>query len=93
MVLGVLLLSAVAVQCHAQQIQRCAPRAEILRALADAYKETPVVLAIGGSGRILEIIASPNGETWTAITTGTDGVSCVVMTGEQLTILGRGRGA
>lgn len=91
MVLGVLLLSAVAVQCHAQQV--CGPRAEVLKKLADAYKETPVVLAIGGSGRILEIIASPNGETWTAITTGTDGVSCVVMTGEQLTILGRGRGA
>jgi hypothetical protein len=91
-VLGVLLLSAVAVQCHAQQAF-CGPRAEVLKQLADRYHEAPIALGVGTNGRVLEILSSPDGSTWTALTVGTDGTACVVMSGEQWTGILKGRGA
>ena len=60
----------------------CGPRTEVIKALADEYQEVPVARGIENTGRVLEVIATSNGRTWTLIITDVHGMACVVSTGE-----------
>ena len=64
----------------AQQI--CGPRAEMLAKLSQ-YAESPVAVGLDRAGRLLEVLATPTGSTWTIIVTSANGTSCLVMNGES----------
>ena len=71
----------------AQQLP-CGPRQEVLELLAAASAQRPVAHALAGAGgliahaSIFEILAEPDGSTWTAILTAPNGVSCLLAGGE-----------
>lgn len=82
--LGVALFLASAACCggaEAQQQMPCAKLAELTAGLAERYREKPVAAGLQANGQLLEIFASPDGSTWTALTTSPAGLACVVATG------------
>lgn len=71
-------------EAAAQSPSRCGPRAEMLKQLSAQYKEVPVAMGLADNGGgVLEVLASHDGATWTALVTRTTGVSCLVMSGEN----------
>jgi hypothetical protein len=73
------LLSAPA---RAQQMP-CAKLAEVTAGLAERYREKLVSAGLQANGQLLEIFASPDGATWTALTTSPAGLACMVATGKN----------
>lgn len=59
------------------------PRAAVIKHLANKYEEFPVAVGILASGFLMEIYASYEGKTWTAVSTAPGGMSCVVAAGEN----------
>jgi hypothetical protein len=66
----------------AQQNGRCLPHDEMLKHLSQQFKEKPVAMGVSDNGSLLELFATPDGATWTALVTRPNGVSCVVMSGD-----------
>ena len=62
-------------------------RDEIVTQLGDHYKEVPVAGGIAADGSILEVFASPDGQSWTIIVTRPNGTSSVVAEGESWSFL------
>lgn len=60
---------------------RCAARADMIKALDQRFHENPAALGMVNPNVVLEIFVSDKG-TWTIIATGTDGKSCVLSAGE-----------
>jgi hypothetical protein len=60
----------------------CADRAEMVRSLADKFKENPTAIGQINGEAVVEVFVSKNG-TWTILATGTDGKSCVLSAGEN----------
>ena len=60
----------------------CAPRDQILGWLASAYREAPVAAGVTAGGELVEVLARPDGRTWTIIITTPKGLSCLVAAGE-----------
>ena len=60
----------------------CGRHADILASFARYYDEHPVARAISVPGALYEVLASPDGKTWTAILTPPGGLTCVIGTGE-----------
>ncbi len=60
----------------------CMLHADIAKWLESGYAETPVAIGLSANGGLVEVLASPDGETWTLVTTTPKGVSCVVIAGE-----------
>ena len=58
----------------------CEPRAKVLEWAATNFKEVSVSLGIAGLS-VLEILAAPDGRTWTAIVTDSHGCSRVIAVG------------
>lgn len=74
-----------AIHCgHAetQEQMSCAQLAELAAGLAEHYGEKPVAMGLQPNGQLLEIFASPDSGTWTALTTSPAGLACVVATGK-----------
>ena len=69
----------------AQQPPPCRGRADLLSHLAKEYKEAPAVAGLTDNGMMLEVYASKDGETWTAVVTSPQGVSCLIATGHDWT--------
>lgn len=67
---------------RAQAPAACAPRADVLKQLSSKYRENPIAVGVAENGALLEVLASSDGATWTALVTRANGVSCVVMSGE-----------
>jgi len=65
-----------AVPAHAQQ---CAPRADVVAALAANYAETPRLMGISGV-QMMEVYVSDSG-TWTITVTSQEGVTCLLASG------------
>ena len=42
-----------------------------------------MAVGLSDSGYILEVLASEDGTTWTIMTTGPSGLTCIVQTGER----------
>jgi hypothetical protein len=55
----------------------CATRKEIARGLAQKHREVPVSMGLGSDGKMVEIFVSPDGSTWSIVTTSPQGVSCL----------------
>lgn len=71
----------------------CADRDTLVRKLGDTHKEYPAATGVGTTGGLLEIIASKDGVTWTALWTNPQGIACVMATGTYWTNGGKKPGA
>ena len=66
----------------------CLPRDAMLRRLEAEYGERPLWRGLGGDSRLLEIVGTADGGSWTALISlppsaeQPGGLSCVVATGE-----------
>lgn len=60
----------------------CGQHADILVKFAKQFDEHPVARALSHPGAIFEVLASPEGKTWTVILTPPNGPTCVIGTGE-----------
>lgn len=61
----------------------CGETDNLAKLLDQSYGEVPVSTGLQGNGQLLQIFASPDTGTWTAVTTTPEGVSCVVATGQR----------
>lgn len=59
----------------------CGKRAEVIKTLAQAYKEQPAAMGLAAGGGMLEVFSSQNG-SWTILLTQPTGTSCIVAAGE-----------
>ncbi len=66
----------------ADTANRCMPRPELLKQLSSLYKEAPVAIGVADNGAVFEVLASIDGATWTAVVSRSNGMSCVVMSGD-----------
>ena len=71
------------VDARAQTASNCGPRADLLKQLSSKYRESPVAIGVADNGSLLEVLASTDGATWTALVSRANGYSCVVMSGED----------
>lgn len=76
----VVLLLALVVPAHAQQA--CGDRAEIIKMLAAKYKELPRAFGIIGDKTLVELFVSKSG-SWTMMETMSQGVTCIVRSGQS----------
>ncbi|MBC8159109.1 MAG: hypothetical protein H8E94_07245 [Alphaproteobacteria bacterium] len=67
---------------HAQVTAACGERGSIASKLDDGYSEKPIAMGLSANGSIVEVFAAASG-TFTIILTQPDGVSCILMTGEN----------
>ena len=59
----------------------CGPRDNFVDHLRGQYDEQPIGLGLTNGGGVIEVLAAPDGETWTIIVTTPGGRSCVVAAG------------
>jgi hypothetical protein len=61
----------------------CGPRADVVGELEQRYREAPVAVGLAGNGTLVEVLASPDGATWTILQTAPSGLACLVAAGES----------
>ena len=61
----------------------CGDRAGIVKSLASKYGEAPVSMGVAANGSLLQVLASPDGETWTVLLIRPSGIACIMATGEN----------
>ena len=59
----------------------CLPRAELARQLAAQYGEVLIAQGLSSAGRLMEIYASPMGDSWSLTETDPAGRACLRATG------------
>ena len=60
----------------------CAERSDIITRLGGQYSEAPVAMGLANNGGVIEVLSSPEGNTWTIIVTDPNGQSCLIAAGE-----------
>ncbi len=60
----------------------CSQRDKIVDWLAVKYKEAPIAAGVSSNGRLIEVLSTHDGETWTLIVTSPDGNSCMIASGQ-----------
>jgi regulator of extracellular matrix RemA (YlzA/DUF370 family) len=76
-------LAALVAPASSAQSRLCAQRADLLRQLDAKYDERPVAMGIADNGRLLEVVASEDGSTFTVLVTTPGGLSCLMATGQS----------
>ena len=61
----------------------CGERAGMVQKLASQYDEAPVSMGVAANGSLLQLLASPDGETWTLLLIRPSGIACIMATGES----------
>ena len=61
----------------------CGERVTMVEYLASEYDEAPVYAGVTDSGTMVEVLASPGGETWTMLMILPTGVACFLGSGEH----------
>ena len=61
---------------------RCDTRGRLVAQLGERYQEAPIALGVDSGGRLIEVLATADGSTWTIIVTSPRGSSCLVAAGE-----------
>ena len=74
--------ATIALATPAQAEPKCFDHGKILSQFASVYREAPVAGGLTADGRLIEVLSSDNGHTWTLIVSKPDGESCVIMAGE-----------
>ena len=64
------------------QSQRCGPRTAIVEKLAQKYGETRQSMGLAANNAVIEVFASDDTGTWTITVTGTNGLTCLVASGQ-----------
>ncbi|WP_372833383.1 hypothetical protein [Puniceibacterium confluentis] len=64
------------------QPANCAPRANVVDRLASKFGETRQSMGLGTNNSVIEVFASDETGTWTITVTRTDGISCLVASGQ-----------
>jgi hypothetical protein len=82
MILAALISTGIPLPASAQAPAMCAARADIVANLQGKFSEAPVAIGLDNGGGVVEVLASPDGGTWTIIVTDTHGVSCLMAAGE-----------
>lgn len=72
----------------------CAARAEMVKSLADKFKENPTAVGQIDGSAVIEVFVSEKG-SWTILATDTNGQSCVVSAGDgfEFNVAALGEGA
>lgn len=60
----------------------CAERDVLLSSLQREYSENPTAIGLASNGSVIELLTTPDGQTWTILMTRPDGTSCVIAAGE-----------
>lgn len=60
----------------------CGPREQLVKLLADQYKEDPVGIGLAQPGQVLEVFASQGG-SWSMVMTMPDGKACLIAAGDN----------
>ncbi len=81
--LAVALAASAAAAETAIDDELCGTRADILKRLGGKYREQPVAAGIALNGGYVELLSSGAGLTWTIVITKPDGLTCVVVAGED----------
>jgi len=75
-------LTAATTLVDAQQLQHCAPREQVIERLAEKYGETRQSMGLGANNAVMEVFASDESGSWTITVTMTNGVTCLVASGQ-----------
>ena len=62
--------------------RQCDQRAKVIGHLAQKYKEAPVAIGVTNTGRMVEVLTTGDGGTWTIILSSPNGTSCLLAAGE-----------
>ncbi|MHA6347224.1 hypothetical protein [Roseivivax sp. CAU 1761] len=79
--LGLLLAGTAAAQSV------CAPRGALAHSLGKHYGERPAAHGLESPHRLMEIFAAPLTGTYTVLLTRSDGISCIVASGQHWQVL------
>ncbi|WP_243368743.1 hypothetical protein [Microvirga solisilvae] len=74
--------SVVALASDASAQTSCGPREQLVKVLADQYKEDPVGIGLAQPGQVLEVFASQGG-SWSMVMTMPDGKACLIAAGDN----------
>ena len=66
----------------AQTQMSCSQHSKVVGQFANSYQEIPVAGGLTEDGRLIEVLSTGDGKTWTIIISKPDGESCVMMAGE-----------
>ena len=69
----------------------CGPRDDLVKLLADHYKESSVGIGLAQTGQLLEVFASSIG-SWSMVMTTTDGKTCIVAAGDNWEMITKVKG-
>jgi hypothetical protein len=61
---------------------QCDQRNSVLGHLAENYKEAPVAFGVTSDGRLIEVLSTNGGGTWTIIVSMPNGTTCLIAAGE-----------
>lgn len=75
-------LLAAATLVDAQQLEHCAPRDAVVERLAAKYGETRQSMGLGSNNAVMEVFASIESGSWTITVTMTNGMTCLVASGQ-----------
>lgn len=65
------------------QSATCAPRDTVVERLASSYGETRQSMGLGANNAVIEVFASDKSGSWTITVTGTNGITCLVASGQS----------
>ncbi len=74
-------LTTIATAATAQQAP-CESRSKLIEKLAENYNESSVAVGIANGGKLVEVLTTDGGSTWSIIMTSPAGISCLVAAGE-----------
>ncbi len=60
----------------------CSEHNKVLGKFAEVYKENRVAGGLTRDGRLVEVLSTDDGRTWTIVVSKPDGETCVIMAGE-----------
>jgi hypothetical protein len=69
--------------------QNCAMRDHVIEQLAVKYGEVRQSIGLAPNNGVFEVYASQETRSWTILVTGTNGMACIVASGQAFETLGR----
>ena len=60
----------------------CSDHSKVLDKFAEVYKENRVAGGLTRDGRLIEVLSTDDGRTWTIVVSQPNGETCVIMAGE-----------
>jgi hypothetical protein len=81
--LACILLPSAALAGQAEPRPPCSDYREVARQLAAGYGEAPVALGLRSNSDLLQVFASPEGGSWTIVSTTPQGLACVLAAGRR----------